>query len=629
MTSIMPQWMVERNMTATPAWINRREMLAATLASAVAAALPRPARAAAAASAPALGTLLATFADELLQLAPETATSLGLDRGARQALKSKLDDASHDGERRWSAQVQSMLTRLAAVVPAQLGPADRIHYESVRYASTAASQGTHFSYGSGARAFNGGSSPYVVSQQNGALTRVPEFLNTQHQIVSSADAEAYLERISALARVLDQESALIAEHAARGVMPPNFIATNVLGQQQRFRRRPSSEQPLVSSLAARSKAQGLAGAWNTRASALVQSQLYPAVERQIAAFTKATAHAPDTAGIYRLPDGEAYYHWALKLGTTTDLSAAEIHSIGLEQNRAIQARIDTIFKSQGLTQGSVAERARALNNDPRQLVANTDQGRQELLDYCTDRMAATRALVPKISGLGLKAPLMVKRVPADIEDGAALGYMNPASLDGVRPAIYYINLKSTVLWPKYQIPSLTAHEGIPGHAWQGAYLAEHSDAVPLISQLMNFNAYIEGWALYAEQSVDEFGYYDNDPFGQIGYLQGQQFRACRLVVDTGVHAMHWTREQAIQFLVTETGRGREAMTSEIDRYCANPGQACGYKIGHNEILKQRERLRTAMGEKFKLTAFNDAVIMTGGLPMAQLGAAVDQLLATS
>ncbi len=211
----------------------------------------------------------------------------------------------------------------------------------------------------------------------------------------------------------------------------------------------------------------------------LHSQLYPALDRQIAAFTKATAHAPDTAGIYRLPDGDDYYRWALKLGTTTDLSAAEIHSIGLDQNRAIQARIDTIFKAQGLTQGSVAERARALNSDPRQLVANTDQGRQELLDYCRDRMAATRALVPKISGLGLKAPLMVKRVPADIEDGAALGYMNPASLDGVRPAIYYINLKSTVLWPKYQIPTLTAHEGIPGHAWQGAYLAEHQRRHPV------------------------------------------------------------------------------------------------------------------------------------------------------
>jgi uncharacterized protein (DUF885 family) len=608
--------------------IDRRAVLAATLATAVAAALPRASRAAAAAPASAsLATLLTRFGEEILRLAPETATALGLDHGERAALKSKLDDASQASVAAWATQVQSMLTRLATLRPDRLAPIDKIHYESVKYAATHAMQGTQFFYGGGARAVSGGANPYVISQQNGAVTRIPEFLNTQHQIANAADAESYLERVKALAQLLDQETAMLTEHAARGVMPPNFIAANALGELVKFRRRPAGEQPLVTSFVARTQALGTKGDWDTRVSALVQSQVYPALDRQIAAFTQATAHAPDTAGIYRLPDGEAYYRWALSLGTTTDLSAAEIHAIGLDQNRAIQARMDVILKSQGLKDGSVGERASALNKDPRQTVANTDQGRQQLLDYCTDRMAATRALVPKISTLKLKAPLMVKRVPEDIQDGAPLGYMNPASLDGVRPAIYYINLKSTALWPKYSIPTLTAHEGIPGHAWQGAYLAEHNAAIPLTSQLINFNAYTEGWALYAEQSVDELGYYADDPFGQIGYLQAQQFRACRLVVDTGLHAMRWPRVQAINFLTTQTGRELDAMTSEVDRYCANPGQACGYKIGHNEILKQRERLRGALGSKFSLTAFNDAVIRTGGVPMATLGAAVDQLLA--
>ena len=608
--------------------MDRRELLAATLATVVAAALPRASRAAAAAPASApLAALLARFAEEMLRLAPETATSLGLDHDERTALRSKLDDASQAGVAAWANQVQSMLTRLATISPERLAPIDRIHYESVKYAATHALQGTKFFYGGGAHAVTGGANPYVLSQQNGAVTRIPEFLNTQHQVASAADAEAYLERVSALARLLDQESAMLTEHAARGVMPPSFLAANALGELVKFRRRPAAEQPLVKSLVARTQALGTKGNWDTRAAELIQSQVYPALDRQIAAFTQATAHAPDTAGIYRLPDGEAYYRWALKLGTTTDLTAAEIHAIGLEQNRAIQARMDVILKSQGLKDGSVGERASALNKDPRQTVPNTDQGRQQLLDYCNDRMAATRALVPKISALKLKAPLMVKRVPEDIQDGAALGYMNPASLDGVRPAIYYINLKSTLLWPKYTIPSLTAHEGIPGHAWQLAYLAEHSTSIPLTTYVINFNAFVEGWALYAEQSVDELGYYANDPFGELGYLQAQQFRACRLVVDTGLHAMRWPRLQAINFLTTETGRGVDAMTSEVDRYCASPGQACGYKIGHNEILKQRERVRGALGSKFSLTAFNDAVIKTGGVPMAALGAAVDQLLA--
>ena len=606
-------------------------MLALSLATAISAALPRIGLAAGTTEAKAaspLAALLADFAREILHLVPETATGLGVDQGQYRGLRTQLDDASAAGRVRWKAQIQSMLARMAAISPTALSPADRIHFESVRYATTNASEGTKFFYSGRTCGFDGGTAPYVVSQQNGALTRVPEFLNTQHQINDQADAEAYLERVRALGRVLDQESVEIAEHASRGAFPPNFIAANALGVRVRFRRTPASAQPLVASLVLRTKSAGIKGDWQARASALVQSEVYPALDRQIAAFSKATAGAPDTAGIYRLPDGEAYYRWALRLGTTTDNSAAEIHSVGLEQNRAIQARMDAIFKSQGITQGSVGERARALNTDPKQLVADTDQGRQELLDYCMDRMAATRALIPRFSALGLKAPLMVKRVPPDIEDGAALGYMNPASLDGARPAIYYINLKSTALWPKYQIPTLTAHEGIPGHAWQGAFLAEHNRDIPLISQLMNFNAYTEGWALYSEQLVDELGYYANDPFGQIGYLQGQQFRACRMVVDTGIHAMRWTREQAIQFLVTETGKGREAMTSEIDRYCASPGQACGYKVGHNEILKQRERLRSARGDRFKLTDFNDAVVMTGGVPMAQLGGALDQLLAS-
>jgi uncharacterized protein (DUF885 family) len=235
--------------------------------------------------------------------------------------------------------------------------------------------------------------------------------------------------------------------------------------------------------------------------------------------------------------------------------------------------------------------------------------------------------MPRLSHLQLGAALRVKRVPADIQDGAPLGYMNGASIDGVRPATYYINLKSTHLWPKYQIPTLTAHEGLPGHAWQGAFLTEHSSEIPLIFQLMGFNAYIEGWALYSEQCVDELDFYAHDPFGQVGYLQAQQFRACRLVVDTGLHALNWSREQAIRFLVEETGRGRDAMTSEIDRYCVSPGQACGYKTGHNEILRQRERARTALGARFDLAAFNDAVVKTGGVPLSVLGTAVDQFIA--
>jgi uncharacterized protein (DUF885 family) len=220
-------------------------------------------------------------------------------------------------------------------------------------------------------------------------------------------------------------------------------------------------------------------------------------------------------------------------------------------------------------------------------------------------------------------------VPEDIQDGASLGYMNFAALDGSRPAIYYINLKSTTLWPKYQLTTLTAHEGVPGHTWQGAYLAEHSKDIPLISSLMGFNAFVEGWALYSEQLCDENGLYAETPFEQLGYLQAQQFRACRLVVDTGLHALKWTREQSIKFLVENTGRGENAMTSETDRYCVSPGQACGYKVGHNEMLRLREKARAALGASFDNADFNDAIVRTGGVPLTVLATAIDQFIAAN
>ncbi|MGH8252455.1 MAG: DUF885 domain-containing protein [Steroidobacteraceae bacterium] len=618
--------------------IDRREMLVLTIAAAVTSSI-RLANAAADASDSTSGAahanaaskrltaMLDDFAEQILRLKPQKATSIGVDHGARRALKSRLNSVSAADKKRWDAQVRSMLARLHTVDAAQLAPLDRLRWETVKYAADSALEGSRFICGQPVAAFtDNGVAPYPVTQQDGAVTEVPEFLDSQHQVVDAADGEAYLARIGEMARVLDEESEQIAFQAAHGIVPPSFIASNALRQLTKYRYTPIAQQKIVTSLANRARTQGISGDWEGRATELMQKKVYPALDRQIAAFARATERSTDEAGVDRLPDGEAYYRWALKLGTTTDMSPKEIHKIGLDQNQAIKSRMEAILKSQGMTQGTVGERVQSLNDDPRQLFPDDDAGRAQLIDYCNERIAITRAAMPRLSHLQLKASVRVKRVPPDIQDGAALGYMNPASIDGARPAIYYINLKSTHLWPKYQIPTLTAHEGLPGHTWQLAYLAEHSSEIPLMWQLMGFNAFIEGWALYAEQSIDELGIYANDPFGQIGYLQAQQFRACRMVVDTGLHALNWTREQAIQFLVAETGKGRDAATSEIDRYCVSPGQACGYKAGHNEILRQRERAKTALGARFDLAAFNDALVMTGGVPLTVLGTAVDQFI---
>ncbi|MDR7049495.1 uncharacterized protein (DUF885 family) [Duganella sp. 3397] len=573
--------------------------------------------------------LLDTFADEILRLSPTTATSLGLDKGARADLKSKLENISRSGDAAWASQVKSILKRLDAVDRVKLGPDAQLRYDTVRYAASEGVQGLRFSYGGAASGFNGYASPYPVTQQDGAIIRVPEFLHSQHQIANAADAEAYLDRLNGLARMLEQETTRISNQAGRGIMPPDFIARTALGQLKEFRATPVGQQKLVQSLVDRTQKLGIDGDWAARAAKLVERQVYPALDRQIKAFAAATAKATDVPGVHRLPDGEAYYEWALRLGTSTRLSAKEIHAIGMEQNLMLQARIDTILKAQGITQGTVGARLLALTKDPKRFYADNDKGREELIAFCNERVEAIRDLMPKISRMNLKVPLEIKRVPTDIEAGAPLGYMNFASLDGTRPAIYYINLKSTTLWPKQELTTLTAHEGLPGHAFQGAYLAEHHDRLPLISSLIGFNAFIEGWALYAEQLVDELGLYAKDPFSQIGYLQAQQFRACRLVVDTGIHAMKWSREQAIRFLVENTGRGEQAMTSEIDRYSVSPGQACGYKVGHNEIVRQRERARAALGSRFDLPGFNDALVQSCGVPLTVLPTVIDRYIAAA
>jgi uncharacterized protein (DUF885 family) len=289
--------------------------------------------------------------------------------------------------------------------------------------------------------------------------------------------------------------------------------------------------------------------------------------------------------------------------------------------------MDKILKAQGLTQGSVGERAAALTSDKRFLQPDSDAGRAAVIAKCQSVIDAIRPRLGRISKLGLKADVQVKRVPIDIQDGAGLGYMNFASTDGKRPAIYYINLKRMDYWPEWTLASLTTHEAIPGHAWQGAYLAEHPDVVSPVAQLIGFNAFVEGWALYAEQLVDEDGFYADDPLGRLGYLNAQRFRAVRLIVDTGMHAMKWSRDKAIATMVAETGRSVGSVTSEIDRYCASPGQACGYKIGHNEILKQRARARAMLGPKYDVRDFNDALVMTGGVPLAALAGVVDRMMA--
>jgi uncharacterized protein (DUF885 family) len=608
--------------------LDRRHLLLAGAAAGLAAAAPKAKPASTAAASPpdrALGAHFDQLTETLLRRWPEQATSYGLDKGRRAALKSELGDASPGAHAAEAAFCAQELAALQAFPDAPLSPRARLDKATVAYALQLGVDAKPFDFGDNTllSAMGEAASPHVVDQQSGAYSALPEFLDSQHKVATAADADAYLARLHAMARVLGSEDERIRRDAGAGVMPPDFILANAVGQQVDLLKIPPREARLTQSLARRAAEKKLPGDYGDRAAAIVEKEIYPALARQLATLKGLQPKATADAGVWRLKDGDAYYAWLLRVGTSTNLTADEIHQMGLEQTQAISDRMDGLLRAQGLTQGSVGARMAALGRDPKHLFPDTDAGRAQILAYLNGVIAAVRPQLTKAFTLKLKAPIQVKRVPVEIQDGAGQGYMNPGSIDGSRPSIYYINLKTTENWPRFSLPSLTYHEGIPGHAWQGAYLTE-SGKLPLIRVLISgFNAYVEGYALYAEQLADEIGMYDTDWAGRLGYLQGQQFRAVRLVVDTGLHAKRWTRDQAIQWAMDHSGRTRNAMTSEIDRYCGTPGQACGYKIGHTEINRMRERAKQKLGARYDLRAFNDLIVETGAVPITVLDGVVD------
>ena len=564
------------------------------------------------------------MADAYLTAHPEMASFLGLDKGARAMEKHRLDPRTAEALAADSAYCDAFAAKLSATPEAGLSPAAKVDRATVAYALDLGREAKVFGFGTNSLggAMTETVSPYVVDQQIGALHSVPELLDSQHQIASVEDAVAYVDRVHQLALVLDQETQRLAAEAGRGYRPPVFLLANAIGQNESFVNTKAEDQRLAAVFKAKLDKAGLPAKMLEECVHVVGAEVLPAANRQLAALEEQVAKADDKAGVWRLPEGEAYYAWCLRVGTTTRMTPDQVHQMGLEQEREIDARMDTILKAQGLTQGTVGERMTVLAQDPRFTFANTPEGRAQVVDYLNGRIAAVRARLPQMSNLHLKASVVVKPVPVDIQDGAALGYMNPGAIDGSRPSIYYINLKDTANWPRFSLPDLTYHETLPGHAWQMAYVTE-TDRMPLIRQILSgFNAYVEGWALYAEQIADEIGLYQDDPFGRLGYLVGLKFRAIRLVVDTGLHAKRWTRDQAIDWAVQHSGRTRAAMTSEIDRYCSTPGQACGYKVGHSEIVRLRDKARAAMGARFTLQGYNDAVVEAGPVPLDVLGGVV-------
>jgi uncharacterized protein (DUF885 family) len=558
-----------------------------------------------------LDAMMTRWFEENLQNSPEQATNLGLDRGDKANLSSKLRksglaDAAEDRDRaraRW-AEIQT-------VSEDGLSDQAKVTRAIFRFTAEGAAMAADIPYG-------GGIGPYVVTQRSGAYFSVPDFMANQHRIETEADAAAFISRLEAFAGVLDGESERIAADGRAGVMLPSFLMDKTLTQLKTLQATPPYEMAMIQALIRKTDAASMMGDWGAQAADVVETMVKPALARQIAVFEAQRPNATEDAGAWKLPEGDKTYGLALRAYTTTDYTAEQIHQIGLEQVAEIQAQIDTILKAQGMSEGSVGARIRALNEDPQYLWPNTDQGKADLLVSLNEQMAALAPLLPRVFNTLPKAQVEIRRVPPSIEIGAPGGYYQGASLDGTRPGAYYINLSDTANWPKWGLPTLTYHEASPGHHLQ-ITIAREAGTLPVYRRIAGNSAYNEGWALYAERvAADDLDVYAGNPLGRVGYLQSYLFRAVRLVVDTGLHHKRWTRDQAIQYMIEECGEPAGSAEKEIDRYCVSIGQACSYKLGQTVIERLRQEAEGQPG--FDLKAWHDRVLLNGSVPLAVLEA---------
>jgi uncharacterized protein (DUF885 family) len=606
-------------------FLSRREAVAALSASA---ALPflsgglSPAFAQTTSADAQASALLDSIAENLLRQSPESATSLGIDKGEHIALRSQLADRSGIGQQRLAQTLRGDLARANAIDVSALSHSVRTSVEVVRSAYANALEGFMQPYGDVAVG-SWRNTPYVVIQNVGAYLDTPRFLDSEHQIATRDDADAYIARLKSYPDQLDNELGRVIMARYKGLIPPDFLLDKALKQLGQSLDGARSGGGLVESIERRTREKNISGNWAEQARAIVQQQVAPALERQIAELTLQRGLAKSDPGMWARKDGDGYYAWALKASTTTTMTPDEVHQMGLEELRALQARMDPILISLGYTKGSVGERMQALGKDPRYKFSPGDKGRAEILAFINERLRIIRSKLPQMFNTMVKGNLEVRRLPPEEEPGAPGAYGGAGSIDGSIPGKFWINLRTTELHTKFDLPDLTHHEAIPGHVWQG----EYANKLPLIRTLLSFNAYSEGWALYAQQLADEFGVYDDFPAGRLGYLQGIAFRACRLVVDTGLHAKRWSRQQAVDFFVNENGSKAEEVASEVDRYCSWPGQACGYKVGHTTINRQRDKAKVALGSRFDIKAFDDAVVLGGNVPMDVLAKNVDEYIA--
>ncbi len=554
----------------------------------------------------------------LMSDSPEAMTFMGLDG------VPLIDNHSHRladyTEAQWDVSLgkaQDMLTGLKGYDPESLEGQDLLSYEITKWLLEDQLALTEIRY-----------TGYPISQLSGPHVNLPSFLTDRHAITNRKSANNYLARLREFGRVLDETHMMVETHTEKGVIPPDFIINKTIGVLESFIEDGPAENPLVTTLPDRLKEAGLSDSAQeeilAEAEKIVTEGVIPGYEKLIAQQKALLPKTNSDAGIYRIPHGEEIYASAVKSNTTTDFTADDLHETGLSEVARIEIAMDKILIGQGLTDGSVSERVRILMEDPDQLFPNTDTGREAMIDYLVE---LNTEIMGKAEGYFVTLPpqeLEIKRVPEFSQDSAPGGYYQPPGMFDDTPGRFYINQKDTADNPKWTLPTLLYHEAAPGHHFQLSR-SQMIEGVPFIRKMSPFTAYTEGWALYAERvAAEDMGLYADNPLGDLGRLQAEQFRAVRLVVDTGLHHKRWTREEAIDYMVSKTGMTEAEVTREIERYVVWPGQALAYKTGQLAILRMRARAEEELGDKFDLRLFNEMILEDGAMPLGILDREVDK-----
>jgi uncharacterized protein (DUF885 family) len=548
---------------------------------------------------------------------PELLSSLGLvEQFGITGHNAKLSDASPAHQQRYFDRAKENLADLRLYPLERQNQSQRLSTQILEWYISREIEGEKFQHHN-----------YPVNQLFGAQNEFPSFMANTHRLLASRDCEYYRQRLLAVNTKFDQLLESLRVREQKGILPPRFVVEKVLIEMKNFVSLPPAENILATSFKTRvAKIRGMTdeqrAGFQKRIETAIGDYVYLAYRKLIAYFEGVLPKTTTDDGVWKLPDGEAYYAYALRKSTTTTLNPAEVHDLGLREVARIEAEIRAILDANGFAGRPIAEAIDALRKEPRFLFSNDDKGRTEalaeytrLIDQAMERSKSLFATLPK-------AKIEVRRVPEFKEATSAAAYYQGASIDRTRPGVFYANLRDMNEIPKWGMPTLAYHEGVPGHHFQIA-TAQELKGLPQFRKLIPFTAYQEGWALYAEWLAKEAGWYEGDPFGDLGRLQGELFRAVRLVVDTGIHTQRWPREHAINYMREKTGMGEKEVTAEIERYIVNPGQACAYKVGMLKVQELRARAQQELGTKFDQRQFHDVVLKNGAVPLEVLEKLVD------